>query len=102
MWLILFRSLVVLALGWAGWHFEPVPGQPLVGLAIGALFAFGIIALELRLRRVSGHGMVGALVGGVTGLIGARLVLGVDRDAVLLVDRERHRDRHARRFRIVR
>jgi uncharacterized protein YacL len=77
MWLILFRSLVVLALGWAGWHFEPVPGQPLVGLEIGALFALGIIALELRLRQVSGHGMVGALVGGVTGLIGARLVLGV-------------------------
>jgi hypothetical protein len=77
MWLILFRSLVLLALGWAGWHFDPISGRPVVGLAIGVLFALGIITLELRLRRVSGHGMVGALVGGVTGLIGARLVLGV-------------------------
>ncbi len=77
MWLILFRTLVVLALGWAGWHYDPVPGRPLAGLALGVLFALGIIGLELRLRRVSAHDMVGALVGGVTGLIGASLVLGV-------------------------
>jgi len=77
MWLILFRSFVVLALAWAGWHYDPVPGRPLVGLALGIAFAISIIGLELRLRHVSAHDMVGALVGGVTGLIGARLVLGV-------------------------
>jgi uncharacterized protein YacL len=77
MWLILFRSLVVLALGWAGWHYDPVPGRPLFGLALGVLFAFAIIGLELRLRHVSAHDMVGALVGGVTGLVGAYLTLGV-------------------------
>ena len=73
MWLILFRSLVVLALGWAGWHYDPVPGRPLMGLGLGVLLALAIIGLELRLRRLSGHDMVGALVGGVTGLIGASL-----------------------------
>ena len=31
MWLVLFRSLVVLALGWAGWHYTPVPGQEVLG-----------------------------------------------------------------------
>lgn len=77
MWLILCRSLVVLALAWAGWHYEPVPGRPLLGLGLGVLFSLGIIGIELRLRHVSAHDMVGALVGGVTGLIGARLVLGV-------------------------
>ena len=77
MWLILSRSLVVLALGWAGWHYDPVSGRPLIGLALGILFAFGIIGLELRLRHVSAHDMVGALVGGVTGLVGAYLTLGV-------------------------
>ena len=77
MWLILFRSLAVLALAWAGWHYNHVPGRPLFGLALGIVFAFSIIGLELRLRNVSAHDMVGALVGGVTGLIGARLVLGV-------------------------
>jgi uncharacterized protein YacL len=77
MWLILFRTLVVLALGWAGWHYSPVPGQEALGLALGVAFALGIIGLELRLHRVPAHNMVGALVGGVTGLLGAHLVWGV-------------------------
>ena len=77
MWLILFRSLVVLALGWAGWHYTPVPGQEVLGLALGVAFALLIIGLELRLHRVPAHHMVGALVGGVTGLLGAHLVWGV-------------------------
>ena len=55
----------------------PSPASPLVGLALGVLFALAIIGLELRLRQVSAHDMVGALVGGVTGLVGACLVLGV-------------------------
>jgi uncharacterized protein YacL len=38
--------------------------------------AVGIVALELRLRTVAPHYVVGVLVGGVTGLIGARLVRG--------------------------
>ena len=29
MWLILFRTLVVLVLGWAGWHYSPFPGRRL-------------------------------------------------------------------------
>jgi uncharacterized protein YacL len=69
--------LVVLALGWAGWHYIPVPGQPLLGIALGIAFAFLIIGLELRLHRVPAHNMVGALVGSVTGLLGAHLVWGV-------------------------
>jgi hypothetical protein len=48
MWLILFRTVVVLALGWAGWHYSPVPGQEVLGLALGVAFALGIIGLELR------------------------------------------------------
>jgi uncharacterized protein YacL len=77
MWLILFRSLVFLLLAWAGWHYNPVPGQPAVGLALGLAFALGIVLLELRLHRVPPHNLVGALVGGVTGLLGANLVWGV-------------------------
>jgi uncharacterized protein YacL len=76
MWLILFRILVVASLGWAGWHYNPVPGQEVLGLALGIAFAVGIIGLELRLHRVPAHNMVGALVGGVTGLLGAHLVWG--------------------------
>ena len=42
----------------------------------GSLAALGLIALERRLQAVPGHHMVGALVGGVIGLFGARLVWG--------------------------
>jgi uncharacterized protein YacL len=79
MWLILFRILVVLTLAWAGVHYNPFPDQPPLGLALGAGIALAIIALELRLHRVPPHYMVGALVGGVTGLLGASLVWGVIR-----------------------
>jgi uncharacterized protein YacL len=77
MWLIFFRTLVVASLTWAGYHYNPFPGSPWAGLALGGLFAFTVIGLELGLHQVSAHHMVGALVGGVTGLIGARLVWGV-------------------------
>jgi uncharacterized protein YacL len=77
MWLVLFRLLAVAALSWAGWKYNPVPGYPLAGLALGGTVALGVIVLELQLHRVPPHYMVGALVGGVTGLVGARLVWGV-------------------------
>ena len=77
MWLVLFRLLVVASLAWAGWHYNPWPDRPLAGLGLGVVFALGIIALELRAYRVPAHQMVGALVGGVTGLVGANLVWGV-------------------------
>ncbi len=76
MWLVLFRILAVATLSWAGWHYSPFP-KPLEGLGLGLLLAIGIITLELRLHRVPAHNMVGALVGGVTGLLGANLVWGV-------------------------
>jgi uncharacterized protein YacL len=77
MWLVLFRVLVVVSLAWAGWHYDPIPEQPLAGLGLGVAFALGIFVFELRAYRVPAHQMVGALVGGVTGLIGANLVWGV-------------------------
>jgi uncharacterized protein YacL len=77
MWLILSRTVLVLVLAWAGWTYNPVPGQPLVGVVLGLACATVFVLLELRLRHVSAHSMVGALVGGVTGLLGAYLVWNV-------------------------
>ncbi len=77
MWLVLFRLLMVVALAWAGWRYNPFPQQPLAGPALALLFALAIVVLELRLLRVSAHQMVGSLVGGITGLLGANLVWGV-------------------------
>jgi len=76
MWLIFFRLFVVGLLLHAGYVYSPFPGQAWSGLALGAIAALGVIALELQVRSVPGHHMVGALVGGVTGLLGARLVWG--------------------------
>ncbi len=79
MWLNLYRALVVVVLAYAGWHYDPIPGQRSAGIALGIAAALVIIGIEARLHRVPGHNMVGALVGGVTGLLGASLVWGVIR-----------------------
>jgi uncharacterized protein YacL len=76
MWLILFRGFIVALLAHAGYVYTPVAGRPWAGLALGLITALGLIALELRMRTVAGPHLVGALVGGVTGLLGARLVWG--------------------------
>jgi uncharacterized protein YacL len=76
MWLVLFRAFVVALLAHAGWVYTPFAGNPSAGSVLGAILAVGVIALELKVRAVPGPHMVGALVGGVTGLIGARLVWG--------------------------
>ena len=76
MWLVLFRVVLVVLLAHAGYVYSPFPGRPLLGLAVGMAVALGVITLEMKLRSVPGHHMVGALVGGVTGLVGARLVWG--------------------------
>jgi uncharacterized protein YacL len=83
MWLIGFRLLVLVSLGWAGSRYAPFADQPLAGALIGLAFGAAIIGLELRLHRVPAHNMVGALVGGVTGLLGAHLVWGVVADLQL-------------------
>jgi uncharacterized protein YacL len=76
MWLILFRAFVVALLAHAGYVYSPFPSSPWLGLALGLLAAIGLITLEQRMRQVSGPHLVGALVGGVTGLFAARLVWG--------------------------
>jgi uncharacterized protein YacL len=76
MWLALFRVVLVALLAHAGYVYSPFRGRPYLGLLVGMVVAIGIITLEMKLRAVPGHHMVGALVGGVTGLVGARLVWG--------------------------
>jgi uncharacterized protein YacL len=75
MWLVLIRVFVVLLLAHAGYVYLP-SGERWLGLALGVLAALGLIALELKLRSVPGHHIVGALIGGVIGLFAARLVWG--------------------------
>jgi uncharacterized protein YacL len=76
MWLVLFRAFALILLAHAGYVYTPIPEQPWAGAALGLLLGFGLITIELKLRTVPGHHVVGALVGGVTGLLAARLVWG--------------------------
>jgi len=76
MWLILFRIFIIALLAHAGYVYSPFPDQPWLGVALGAVAAGAVITLEMKLRSVPGHHMIGALVGGVVGLFGARLVWG--------------------------
>jgi uncharacterized protein YacL len=76
MWLVLVRVLVLVLLAHSGYVYAPFPNQQWIGLALGVLAALGLMGLEQRLRAVPGHRMVGALIGGVVGLFGARLVWG--------------------------
>ncbi|PYQ54294.1 MAG: PIN domain nuclease [Acidobacteria bacterium] len=75
MWLVLVRVLVVVLLAHSGWVYAPFP-ERWIGLTLGILAALGLITLERKLRAVPGHHMVGALIGGVIGLFGARMVWG--------------------------
>src|SRR5512134_2270267 len=76
MWLILFRAFIVGLLAHAGYVYTPFPKEPFLGLLLGLGTALGLIALEHKMRNVSGPHLVGALVGGVTGLFAARLAWG--------------------------
>jgi uncharacterized protein YacL len=76
MWLVLVRVLVLVLLAHSGYVYAPFPNQRWIVLALGVLAALGLMGLERRLRAVPGHHMVGALIGGVVGLFGARLVWG--------------------------
>src|SRR6266568_2459141 len=76
MWLIFFRIFVVALLAHAGYVYSPFPTEPWLGVALGIAAAVAMITLEMKLRSVPGHHMIGALVGGVVGLFGARLVWG--------------------------
>src|ERR1041384_2296416 len=75
MWLVLVRVLVLVLLAHSGWVYAPFP-ERWIGLTLGVLAALGLMALERQLRGVPGHNMVGALIGGVIGLFGARRVGG--------------------------
>lgn len=74
MWLVLFRVFIVALLAHAGYVYPPIDGRPWLGLLLGLVTAVGFFALEMKIRGVSGPHLVGSLVGGIIGLLGARLV----------------------------
>jgi uncharacterized protein YacL len=57
----------------AGYHFRPFSLSHLLGSAAGAAFAVAVILFEIRLRRASLRRLIGALIGSITGILGAFL-----------------------------
>jgi uncharacterized protein YacL len=76
MWLVLFRAFILALLAHAGYVYSPVAGPAWAGAAFGIVLGLALFALEGRARGVPGTHLAGALVGGVIGLIAARLVWG--------------------------
>lgn len=75
MWLILFRVLVAGILVTSGYQYSPFR-DPIFGSLLGAVAAAVLIAIESKLRVVPSNQMVGAVLGGIAGLLVARLILG--------------------------
>ena len=75
MWFLMIRAVVLALLVFAGTSL-PIPEQPLSGVVAGIAAAGLVIALELKLRAVSGEKLLGGLVGGAVGLLAARLLWG--------------------------
>ena len=80
-WFILARTLFVAAIGFTASLLQPLSGFGLEGgLSLAANVAFGlvlavlIIVFELRLKDVAVTTMLGALLGGVTGLAIAKTI----------------------------
>ena len=75
MWLILFRVFIVALLTQAGYVYSPVPGEPWTGPCSARRRPRHHRSRD-QAPAVPAHQLVGGLVGGVTGLFGARLLWG--------------------------
>jgi uncharacterized protein YacL len=74
MWLLSFRAFVLFLLSYVGW--SNVPSQPWLGAALGASVALVIMIFQSRVEVEPGSHVVGALLGALAGLAGARLFWG--------------------------
>jgi uncharacterized protein YacL len=80
-WFIIARALFVAALGFTAGLLQPITGFGLdapvliaVNVVFGALLSGLIILFEIRLRDAKVTGVLGALLGGVTGLVIAKTI----------------------------
>jgi uncharacterized protein YacL len=80
-WFILARALFVAALGFTAGLLQPLGGFGLtagtlvaVNVAFGVLLAALVILFEIRLRDAKVTGLLGALLGGVIGLVIAKTI----------------------------
>ncbi len=75
-WFILGRVLFVAGVVWAAVTFQPVPGSLAVNAGLGAALSLAGVVLEWRLRHTPMTRVLGAILGGASGL-GLALLLNV-------------------------
>jgi uncharacterized protein YacL len=73
-WFVLARVLFVAAIGYSAFQLQPFAGGPLTNVPFGLLLGALVIALEVRLKRISVAQLLGALVGGAIGLAAAKTI----------------------------
>ena len=73
-WSVLARVLFTAVVGYAGYQLEPFPIGALANTSLGLLSGAAIVLLELYLRDLSITCLLGALLGGVVGLVTAKSI----------------------------
>jgi uncharacterized protein YacL len=71
-WFVLARVLFTAAVAYSAYQLRPLPGDPLLNTAFGAVLGLLIVAFELRLKQISVTHLLGALLGGAVGLLAAK------------------------------
>src|SRR5580765_3930765 len=71
-WFVLARALFVGAVSYSAFLLRPVSPDPLVNLAFGLGLSILAVVFEWQLRDTSVTHMLGALLGGATGLVLAK------------------------------
>ena len=73
-WFALARVLFVAAVGYSAHQLQPLGPDPLFNFAFGSVLGLLIVVVELRLKTTSVTHMIGALLGGATGLLAAKTI----------------------------
>jgi uncharacterized protein YacL len=73
-WFMLARVLLVAAIVCAAVLLQPIHESPIVNAALGGLLSILIVLFEIQLRQTAVTSMLGALIGGVTGLAVAKAI----------------------------
>jgi uncharacterized protein YacL len=73
-WSVLARVLFVAVVGYSGYQLEPFAIGALGNTSVGLVLGAAIVALELYLRELSLTSLLGALLGGVIGLVMAKSI----------------------------
>ncbi len=80
--LLLVRGLFILLLAACAWFLEPFSLAAPLAAALGFAIGICVVAIEVRLHRVSLKRLIGAAIGSILGILGAFLVAMVLRSSM--------------------